>query len=385
VSRKIAFLIPYFGRKFPDYFHYFLKSASHNNNFLFIIFTNILIPKTLPNIPNIKFVRFNLKDFNQLASKKLKLEIDVSEPYKLCDFKPAYGLIFEDFILDFDFWGYCDLDIILGNIEKFIDSEKLRKYEIISVREEYLSGFFAIYKNSDKIKYIFKKSKDWEFVLTNEDNFCFDECNWEFYKCLKGISILEIDTEIESMTHVVLKERMFLDSSFNNCSHEFLGYAEFFDLLRVNSNGLYSLNSGKEYILTHLIRLKKFSLFDSPKFNWKNEEIYIDRFGLSNLSEHIEERKLSFMRKKVKFNQEDFFIEKVSNSFYLRSFTSDMVISLRHIYQLLVLFHDNHPITANDLHDSFQDNNDVNKAFLKEQFATIVYWGLSNDYLKLAI
>ncbi|MBC70678.1 MAG: hypothetical protein CMH47_00010 [Muricauda sp.] len=67
---------------------------------------------------------------------------------------------------------------------------------------------------------------------------------------------------------------------------------------------------------------KKFSLFDSPKFNWKNEEIYIDRFGLSNLSEHIEERKLSFMRKKVKFNQEDFFIEKVSNSFYLRSFTS---------------------------------------------------------------
>ena len=31
-----------------------------------------------------------------------------------------------------------------------------------------------------------------------------------------------------------------------------------------------------------------------------------------------------------------------------------MVISLHHIYQLLVLFHDNHPITANDLHDSFQ-------------------------------
>lgn len=44
----------------------------------------------------------------------------MERPYKLCDFKTAYGYIFNDLFEGYDYWGYYDIDTIWGNILKFI-------------------------------------------------------------------------------------------------------------------------------------------------------------------------------------------------------------------------------------------------------------------------
>lgn len=89
--KKLVCLSCYFGN-FPWYFGLFLKSCSYNQTVDFIIFSDCNNNHPLPT--NVKIIPFTLEAFNLLATDKLGFEIFVKSAYKLCDFKPAYGVIF---------------------------------------------------------------------------------------------------------------------------------------------------------------------------------------------------------------------------------------------------------------------------------------------------
>ena len=59
-------------------------------------------------------------------------EIVLNEPYDLCDFKVAYGEIFQEYLEPYDFWGFCDCDLIYGDIRHFLTEELLEKPWYIS-------------------------------------------------------------------------------------------------------------------------------------------------------------------------------------------------------------------------------------------------------------
>lgn len=44
----------------------------------------------------------------------------------MCDYKPTYGLAFKKWLGKYDFWGYCDFDLLLGNLRKFFTDEVLQ-------------------------------------------------------------------------------------------------------------------------------------------------------------------------------------------------------------------------------------------------------------------
>ena len=49
---------------------------------------------------NVHVVPMTLEEFKANAKKKLGFDVCIPQPYKLCDFKPAYGFLFEDYIQD---------------------------------------------------------------------------------------------------------------------------------------------------------------------------------------------------------------------------------------------------------------------------------------------
>ena len=92
---KCCFIIPYFG-KLPKTFPIFLKSCAKNPEFNWLIFTN---DDTAFDYPlNVSVVHMTLDELSSLADKKLGFKVALDKAYKLCDFKPAYGFIFEDYI-----------------------------------------------------------------------------------------------------------------------------------------------------------------------------------------------------------------------------------------------------------------------------------------------
>jgi len=197
---NIAIIICYYGH-FPWYFKFFLHSCSFNGSIDFIIFSDIEFVEKLPG--NVIVVRKSILEISRLATKKMGLSINIDAPYKLCDFKPAYGEIFSDYIEDYDFWGHGDIDVIYGDIRGFITDDILKNHDFISVRQEYVSGFFALYRNWYVTNQLFRSSKDWQAVFQDTQCKAFDECSYLCDSLADGLLLSDLQTDIESMTHVI--------------------------------------------------------------------------------------------------------------------------------------------------------------------------------------
>ena len=202
-AHSIAVVICYFG-KLPWYFDYFMHTAKYNPTIDFIVFSDDRsYSKPLPH--NIKIIFKTLEGISSLLAERLDLKIEIKKTYKICDFKPVFGLVFSDVLKKYDFWGYGDIDVIFGNIRKFITPEILINYDIISVRHDYLTGYFQLFRNNEAMTKLFMQSKDYRKVFESDLHYCFDETNFRFDLFRRGVKWFKIDSEIESMMHIVRK------------------------------------------------------------------------------------------------------------------------------------------------------------------------------------
>ena len=125
-KHSVALILSYYG-KFPNYFPLWLKSAGANPSFTFMIFTdNDMSSYNIPS--NVHVHSMTLEEIRARAARHLDFEPVLNVPYKLCDYKPMYGLIFEDYLCGYDFWGHVDPDIIWGDLGHFITDYLLSKY-----------------------------------------------------------------------------------------------------------------------------------------------------------------------------------------------------------------------------------------------------------------
>ena len=62
-----------------------------------------------------------------------------------------YGLAFEYELKGYDFWGHCDIDLIWGDLKKFITTEILDKYDKILPL-----GHLSIYRNNEQVNNYFR-------------------------------------------------------------------------------------------------------------------------------------------------------------------------------------------------------------------------------------
>ena len=170
---KVMIIIPYFGES-PQWFEYFLQTCEANPAYSWLIYSNCEKPEIIPR--NVKFIHSNLLVFNHLASQKLNLKINIINPYKICDLKPSFGKIFEDYIKNYDFWGHSDLDLVYGDLSHFITAGLLKTYDIISVRKDYFTGHFTLYRNTETVNTLYKKGHRFEEIFQdNNYYYAFDE------------------------------------------------------------------------------------------------------------------------------------------------------------------------------------------------------------------
>jgi len=250
-EQSIAIIVCYLG-KLPWYFDYFVLSCSHNLSIDFFIVTdNTAYSKSVP--PNIKFIQSNLQEINRLATANLGFATRIESGYKLCDFKPTYGIIFNELLKEYDFWGFGDIDVIYGNIRAFITDELLKNYDLISVRPDWIPGCFVLFKNCQKMNKLFMLSRDYKKVLMSDKHYCFDETNFAHDAFTDGLSYKEINTEIESMMHVIKRME---ESKYINAYYD-LFIIEGIPGKLVWQEGKLTYRRKYEILLYHLIRLKK--------------------------------------------------------------------------------------------------------------------------------
>lgn len=148
MKSKIAVIIPYFGT-LPNYFQTFLFSCKYVKMMDFLIFTDddSINGMYMPETVSVSILSWSC--MTQMISDRY-----LGQPiyaYKLCDYKPCYGVIFEEYIKDYDYWGYCDIDMLMGGVDSFLLSINYEKYDRIG-----RYGHFTLYKNSPSINNIFR-------------------------------------------------------------------------------------------------------------------------------------------------------------------------------------------------------------------------------------
>jgi hypothetical protein len=171
-EKKIAVIIPYFGR-WPEWIDYFFLSCINNPSIDWIFPTDCPVPGV--GADNLRFVPLTLQDLNEIAGLKLDLYLDIRYPYKICDLRPAYGEIFNDLIRDYDFWGYGDLDLVYGNIRKFVPDPSLDNYDIISNHTDFITGHFCLLRNTPEINELFKTGGTYRSAFKDKYYTGFDE------------------------------------------------------------------------------------------------------------------------------------------------------------------------------------------------------------------
>lgn len=164
---KTALIIPYFGN-FPNYFQIFLDSCSYNKDFDWIIFSDDISAYHYPE--NVHLIKKTFAECQQLVQSKFDFPIVLHTPQKLCDYKCAYGHIFSDYLVNYDWWGHCDLDQIFGDLGVFISDEMLCQYDKIGTL-----GHLTLYRNTLENNTVFMRTDRYRQVFTTEQGCAFDE------------------------------------------------------------------------------------------------------------------------------------------------------------------------------------------------------------------
>lgn len=171
--KRGLFIIPYFG-KLPYYFPLWMHTASFSKRFDFLIFTND--DNVVSTAENVKIVHQSFEDFVKNVQSKFEFQLGLTTPRKLCDFRPCYGYIFEEEIVRYDYWGFCDVDLFWGDIDNLVPLED--GYDKL-----YVHGHMTLLKNSPEINRLFMQPIEgydtYQTVLSTENNCVFDESSDE--------------------------------------------------------------------------------------------------------------------------------------------------------------------------------------------------------------
>lgn len=222
--KKCCFIIPYFG-KFNNYFFLFLKTCTWNKDFNWLVITDDDTEYDYPD--NFKVIKMSFHDLRAHIQSKFNFPISLEKPYKLCDYKPAYGYIFEEYLYEYQFWGHCDTDVLMGKLNHFFTDDIFSKYDKIGCL-----GHMVLYRNTKENNRVFMRDYKgvslYKQAFTSSNIVTFDE---EYL----------YDNNINRIFTAERKAVLVKDFSFNF-------HMSYYRFVRVLYTGVYSKQSPHGYI-----------------------------------------------------------------------------------------------------------------------------------------
>jgi hypothetical protein len=141
----------------------YIENCNSVNGFKWLIFTD----KDYVGGGNVEVIKMTMDEFQELFKSKLGKKMANISTEKFWDIRPAYGIIFSDYLKDSEYWGHTDHDCVYGDIPKFIGNLNCD----IFTNDPYptICGPFALWKNTDKVNNFYKNYPLWEDMLFGTD------------------------------------------------------------------------------------------------------------------------------------------------------------------------------------------------------------------------
>jgi hypothetical protein len=154
LAHRIAFILPWFGR-WPNWMPLFWESCRWNPNIRWLIYTDQV--KLITPLENVEFISVSVREFYAHITQSLGITLKSLAPHKLCDLRVTYGVVFQDKLKDFAFWGMCDLDMVWGHIRTFYTDALLSEYDILTSSRCSINGQCTLFRNTPHVNNLFLK------------------------------------------------------------------------------------------------------------------------------------------------------------------------------------------------------------------------------------
>lgn len=139
-----AFLLPFCG-PLPPYFAFWAKSCEINQStFHWFVYSDQYPNKTAINAA-VTIIPYNFKEMKHDFKRALAIDIDDTNPRKICNYRLLFYFLRRNHeVLDhFEFIGYTDMDMIYGDLARFVP-RSMGRYTMISADAGHPCGPFTL-------------------------------------------------------------------------------------------------------------------------------------------------------------------------------------------------------------------------------------------------
>lgn len=191
---KVCVVGVYFG-KYPEFIDLWINSCEKNEKIDFWVFGDAALPRVPGNVHQILL---SLEEMKKIAEEKLGERIILDKPYKCCDYKPLYGYIFSDYLSEYDYCGYCDFDVLFGDISSFLE-----KYDLYQYDKFLTLGHLSFIRNTKEI---------YECILHGKQNDSYHQMiNTD--KTIQFDELTGINTILSANGYRIFQDRIYADIS----------------------------------------------------------------------------------------------------------------------------------------------------------------------------
>ncbi len=291
---KVCFISVYFG-EIPSFFSAFLNSCEWNSKYDWLIIHDKEIK--YEHSSNVHLLHMTMEEFIVRVNSVTGMSITSIKPYKVCDFRPAFGEIFQEELKGYDFWGISDTDMLLGDLSHFINDELLSRYDKI-----FTMGHLSLIRNNLICNSLYKKdtlhSRNYKSVFGNPMSCVYDE--------YEGFTEKFIDEGLNVYTEKLCADIMISSGRINVVTRNK------FRLIQPRNNYIYCCES-KNY-LHQIFVLEKGHIY---KYYYQKGRIYCKEYMYIHKLEHTTNKKITsddslIITVNGYINSKDFF-EKLRN------------------------------------------------------------------------
>ncbi len=162
----------YLGR-LPPWFGVYARSVARNPSIDFLYLCDDRPPALHPNM---RWIPTSLDDIRSRIRTTLGLEADALTPYKLCDLRPMFGVLFAEHIEPYGYWAHADIDVIFGDLRRHIlDEGASADYDVISSHPTRLNGPLTFWRNRADVNSLFLRNESYREAATSARSMTFDE------------------------------------------------------------------------------------------------------------------------------------------------------------------------------------------------------------------
>jgi hypothetical protein len=147
-----CFIVPYFG-DYPEWMDSWMQNTKRMRHFGYDFLFDT-----------------DEADFKRRVKRTLGIDCPpMTGTGRVWNFRPALGVLYEEEIRDFDFWGICDFDCVFGRVEQWVTDDFLADLDIHSNHHSYICGPWTLFRNTPLVNNLFRHTDEWKERMEGED------------------------------------------------------------------------------------------------------------------------------------------------------------------------------------------------------------------------